>query len=75
MKRAGQWIMLIPASIVLILMSCEGFFAYSTHESFGVYRAFLALGPAFLTLIVLLIPGAALWLAGWIVEGFAKDTP
>jgi len=56
-------------------MSCEGFFAYSTHESFGVYRAFLALGPAFLTLIVLLIPGAALWLAGWIVEGFAKDTP
>jgi uncharacterized membrane protein len=67
MRHAGRWIMLIPALIALLFMGREAYLAYYLRGSFSI-------GSGLLALIALVIPGAVLWLAGWIVEGFAKDT-
>jgi hypothetical protein len=66
MRRAGRWIVFISliATALLCLLS---FFAYAMNLKHGI-----------ITLAILLLPieilGGILWLAGWIVEGFAKNT-
>jgi len=51
----------------MALLSLAAFIAYAFHQSY----AMLGLAPLFL---MIMIPGAILWLAGWILDGFAKDT-
>jgi hypothetical protein len=65
MRSAGKWIVLIPLMMTLLLCLV----------SFGSYA--LNLNPRIIVLAVPLIPieifGIILWLAGWIMEGFAKE--
>jgi hypothetical protein len=66
MCRAGQWMILIPLTVLLLLMLVLGILDLlhpGRGGSLGLIRVFLPL----------MIPGALLWLAGWIVEGFAKE--
>ncbi|MGD0682185.1 MAG: hypothetical protein ABR990_09040 [Terracidiphilus sp.] len=67
MRRAGKWIVLIPL-VVTVLLSVISFIAYAMNRNHGI-----------IALAILLLPieilGGILWLAGWIVEGFAKDAP
>jgi len=68
MRLAGRWLMLVPlvAFVVLNMALAVGSFFVRNylHPSFG--------------LIVFCIPfiflGAVLWLAGWIVDGFAEES-
>ena len=66
MRRAGRWMILLPLT-AMALLSLAAFIAYAFHQSY----AMLGLAPLFL---MIMIPGAILWLAGWILDGFAKDT-
>jgi hypothetical protein len=66
MRRAGRWMVLIPL-LVTIFLCLLSFIAYALNRRAG-----------FIVFAVPLIPieilGMILWLAGWIVEGFGKDT-
>ena len=66
MCRAGQWMILIPLTVLLLLMLIFGILDLLHRGSGGS----LSLITVFLPFM---IPGALLWLAGWIVEGFAKE--
>ena len=67
MKRAGKWMVYIPL-IVSVLFGLLAFIAYALNRNPGIIALALPLIP-------IEILGAVLWLAGWIVEGFAKNTP
>jgi len=71
MKRAGQWMVVIPFCIMLLVMVAVGIAILERPNSVGL----VGLQPihAVVLLIWLEIPGWALWLAGWITEGFAKE--
>jgi hypothetical protein len=60
--------MVIVPLIVMVLLCILAFFAHALVFNLRV------IGLAEL-LFVFAFPGAALWLAGWIVEGFAKNAP
>lgn len=68
MRMAGRWLMLIPP--VAFVVSCvvwavEYFFVRNDlRPPFGLIVIF----------IPLIVPGAALWVAGWIVDGFAEES-
>jgi hypothetical protein len=67
MRMAGRWLMLIPPLVLVILnivWVIEYFFVRNDLRS-----------PLGLILIFIpfMIPGTALWLTGWIVEGFANE--
>ena len=67
MRKAGRWLMLIPLAVLAILnivWVVEFFFVRND------LRSALPLIPICLPFM---IPGAALWLAGWIVDGFAME--
>ena len=66
MRRAGKWIVIIPL-ILAALFCLLGIFAHALNRNPGI------IGLA-LPLIPIVFFGAVLWLAGWIVEGFAKNT-
>jgi len=70
MKRAGQWLFVVPSTVV-ILCWVIGLTAGQLYRGFGIL-----IGPAMIFAVLALylaIAGGVLWLAGWIVEGFAKD--
>jgi len=67
MRKAGLWLMLAPLAVLVILnivWVVEYFFVRDD------LRSALRLIPI---CIPFMVPGAAIWLAGWIVDGFAKD--
>ena len=70
MKRAGQWMVLVPSTIAILLWAV-GLIAGLLHSGVGILIA-----PAMILAVLALylaIAGGVLWLAAWIVEGFAKD--
>jgi hypothetical protein len=70
MIRAGQWLFVVPSTVV-ILCWVIGLTAGQLHRGFGIL-----IGPVMIFAVLslyLAIAGGVLWLAGWIVEGFAKD--
>jgi len=66
MKRAGQWTIMIPLTVVLLLSPAMFTMSFVNRSSFAPDLIL------FICLFFLIIPSGALWLAGWIVEGFAK---
>jgi hypothetical protein len=64
MRKAGRWLIVLPL-VLLTIVSVVGCFVVRYNPRFA-----LGLIPIS---IPLLIPGVVLWLAGWIVEGFAKE--
>lgn len=66
LRRAGRWMILIPLSVGVLVLCCEAVFAHRHPMAFDF-------GPVLVDMIVLSIPGALLSLAGWILEGFAKE--
>jgi hypothetical protein len=69
MKRAGQWMIIIPLTVVLLLWAA-GLVASPVLHYDGPFHAAVLFIVVF---VYLAIPGGALWLAAWIVEGFAKN--
>jgi hypothetical protein len=70
MKRAGQWMVLVPSTIAILLWAV-GLIAGLMHSGINILIA-----PAMIFAVLALylaIAGGVLWLAGWIVEGFAKE--
>ena len=66
MKQAGRWMLFLALTVMVLLVGISG--VMSLYR--GDLRTPLALIPMSLPFFV---PGAALWLAGWIVEGFSKE--
>jgi hypothetical protein len=71
MRLAGRWLAIVPLTAITLLaigITVEGLFRQDQRYPVDII-------PFVITTIPLVIPGAALWLAGWIVQGFANDTP
>ena len=68
MRRVGQWMILIPLSIILVVWGTALANALITRSAEGMTLGVRLLFPA----ILAAIPGAALWVAAWILEGFGK---
>jgi hypothetical protein len=70
MQRAGMWLFAIPVVIVLLIVViglASDFERARDLTDFGFrFRLFFICFP-------LVIPGVALWVAGWILEGFNKN--
>lgn len=70
MQTAGRWMVFIPLTLSLLFMGVSLVIAYlpgsDRFHGFGMLEVVPVLLP-------IALPGAALWLAGWIVEGFGKD--
>jgi hypothetical protein len=66
MRRAGMWLTIVPLTLLaLLILACESMTLFLPGA-----RSYLGL----LALVVpLALPGAAVWIAGWIAEGFAKE--
>jgi hypothetical protein len=70
MQRAGQWLVMIPLTLVTLIWAVMFTVSLVNHSFFGPNQLVFLL-----ILFYLVVPGGALWLAGWIVEGFAnKDS-
>lgn len=67
MREAGLWLIALPLGLLLILLIVWGAEYMSVRNDLRSPLGMTAFCIPFL------IPGAALWLAGWIVDGFAKD--
>ncbi len=69
MQHAGRWLFVVPSTVV-ILFWVIGLTAGQLYRGFGILipGAMILAGLA----IYLAIAGGVLWLAGWIVEGFAR---
>ncbi|MDR3751136.1 MAG: hypothetical protein P4K94_06575 [Terracidiphilus sp.] len=66
MRKAGRWMTFIPVGITILAAVAD---AINTYRSFGGYEP----NPGMLELFAFAVPGALLWLAGWIFEGLAQD--
>jgi hypothetical protein len=71
MQRAGRWIVLISMGFFVLFLCLSEVFNYLRNGEYFNGFAMMHLLVSLLFLIV--VPGAVLWLAGWILEGFAKD--
>jgi len=72
MRRAGRWMVLVSASVfVSFLFLAELFSNLNMGDFINWFGILQLLMPL---LLIVAIPGGALWLAGWILDGFAKDT-
>jgi quinol-cytochrome oxidoreductase complex cytochrome b subunit len=69
-KTAGRWIVLFSLCTFVFALFVLAVLAY-----LPIGRLVHSIGMLDLVLLLLMIatPGAGLWLAGWITEGFAKD--
>jgi hypothetical protein len=71
-KRSGKWLVFITATTILLL-SIAGVIAGGSIldiEFAGFFPfVFRLLAPA---TYCLLVAGVLIWIAGWVVEGFAK---
>jgi len=73
MKRAGQWLVFLPPTAVMLMCVVE-FISYKWHQGLGGLGVLAAPGLVLMPfLIPLMIIGVSLCLAAWITEGFAKN--
>jgi hypothetical protein len=68
MRRVGRYILLAALGVFALLLCVLA--AALLRPSLGIHFAMIEL---ILLPLIVAIPGAALWLTGWIVEGFAED--
>lgn len=66
MRQAGMGIAMIPTVSAMALIVRAA--VYTSYRLGGD-----SLEPSVLDLLTLAVPGFLLWLAGWIVDGFARD--
>ena len=66
MKVAGRWIVFIPLTVILVLMGVVLVVVCLSAAGALPVMELQFIAP----LLILAVPGAFLWLAGWIVEGF-----
>jgi hypothetical protein len=77
MRYAGVWLALIPAGWCALALCIQT--ASLFHPGNGAIVGDLGIGAIVAggfgigEIIIAALPGVLLWLAGWIVEGFAKD--
>jgi hypothetical protein len=67
MRKAGRMLILAPL-VVLVILNIVWIVEYFLVRN--DLRSAMGLIPI---CIPFMVPGAALWLAGWMVDGFAKD--
>ena len=67
MRQAGRWIAII--SLAVCLLAVVAVFVL------GIQNLLVGFGVCINLFIPIAIAGVILWIAGWIVEGFAKETP
>jgi hypothetical protein len=70
MMRARQWMSIIPLTMIILFWGIALVLSFTRSNS-GI-MGIGGIGIMVLS-IYFAIPGAILWIAGWIVEGFAKD--
>jgi hypothetical protein len=70
MQAAGRWMVFIPLTISLLFMGVTLVLVYLPGSDRFHGMGMLEFVPV---LVPIALPGAGLWLAGWIVEGFDKD--
>jgi hypothetical protein len=70
MKRIGQW--LVFAALTLLLLLWAIVLGLSLWHSAPMSFPLGLLDLLFIFLLIV-APGAALWVAGWIAEGFARN--
>ena len=68
LKRAGRWLLLVPACWIVLVFCPQAFWMLRSGNGILWVR-----GPGFAETFVLAAPGMLFWIAGWVVEGFAKD--
>jgi hypothetical protein len=68
MQRAGRWMVIIALGLCVLMLcwTAISFLLPSYVHGYGV-------SDLILLLFFVAVPGAVLWLAGWILEGFAKE--
>jgi len=71
MRRLGQ-VMFGAPILVWVLYNLYEIQPYASRSGFGGLEYHFSV-RIFAIMIVLACPGAILWAAGWVVEGFAKD--
>jgi hypothetical protein len=70
MQTAGRWMIFIPVTLSLVFMGVTLVFAYLPGSDRFHEMGMLEFVPV---LLPIALPGAGLWLTGWIVDGFAQD--
>jgi len=71
MQYAGRWMVFIPLTASILFLGLTAVLVYLPAGEHLHGFALLEFIPLFLPIAAV---GALLWLAGWIVEGFAKDS-
>jgi len=75
MRYAGVWLALIPACLGALALCIQEALIVAGHGTFvGGLNPYLIGGLGIEGIIIPATPGVLLWIAGWIVEGFAKGT-
>ncbi len=73
MKRAGVWLAVIGAGWSALVL-CTQMISFFPPGSMAIARGVVFVGVAGIGKIIMAAaPGVLLWIAGWIVEGFAKE--
>jgi len=67
MRRAGVWLALIPACWCALVLCIQ--IAFMFRAGIGAIAGGLGISE----ILIAATPGVLLWIAGWIVEGFAKE--
>jgi hypothetical protein len=69
LRVAGRWLVFIPVggfALFLCLSLVSSLFRIGAWDGMELFRLFVLL-------LITVVPGTVLWLAGWFLEGFAKD--
>jgi hypothetical protein len=74
MRRVGVWLALIPASLLALALCFQIASLFRTGVGTIVSGVAFVGGLGIGEIILAATPGALLWVAAWIVEGFAKDS-
>jgi hypothetical protein len=65
MRKAGLWLTIVPFVLAIVFIVRD---VVATWRQFGGFDFNIGL----FELLMLAVPGALLWLAGWIVDGLAE---
>jgi hypothetical protein len=69
-RLAGQWLVMIPLTLALLAFAIGlGMALMRQQYDWAMHGGILL----WIISVYLTIPGGALWLASWILDGFAKD--
>ena len=73
MKRAGQCLIVIPATVILLLLTVGEVASFVVARGGRPMDLMLFSIPLLPPCFFLWIAGWLLWIAGWIVEGFGEN--